>query len=631
MEFTLLGKRIEISEGRKNYMKILAHYNSIANKAKQEFSSDYENTFGLTFFSSSYAEKFSKKYSGDELNNFVMTYVRETRKYLATYGVYTLTDQEIWNEITKEYHGVSRLQYTLENFIVDNVSDDTTDKDIVPKIKSRFESGYFHNALNNDIMSLCDFVLNYLCDNKITDIQFVYKKDASEAEAIYKNLLDANISASEQERLAYSLIELDPRSKLYYEHIFCKLPQAKYEIAAIAKYLSIDLSDLIEKDILRQFDHKSISCEEDALKMMTDLNSTMERFGVFKSSRKTELEKILHDFDIKAKTYDGVQYATRELRNKAERDDQELHVLYGNAQTINKENYSAIISDISNSQRVETIKEKYVSIIKNRMQQLEMSEMEEIVKNVGTASEEECNVLKATLSAYKTFVAKKDMYFKCIEDRIVAIWGEELSEIVRGCENMTENECGEAKEKIEAHRAPTEMKKSHIDRIDNRICTIWDEEDFERFTEIFTQTRVSDSEQVGKNCVLIRESGRTETKELFIKALYLLNEAEVEAAAKYAVAKDGGLFASLINMGKKSAYETLTLGGRVMHPAILTAMEAIKEKKSNGILSSFGFGKNRTKQQPAQAQNSVGAKFCSNCGAKIDSGAKFCSGCGTKL
>ncbi len=580
MEFTLLGKRIEISEGRKNYMKILAHYNSIANKAKQEFSSDYENTFGLTFFSSSYAEKFSKKYSGDELNNFVMTYVRETRKYLATYGVYTLTDQEIWNEITKEYHGVSRLQYTLENFIVDNVSDDTTDKDIVPKIKSRFESGYFHNALNNDIMSLCDFVLNYLCDNKITDIQFVYKKDASEAEAIYKNLLDANIPASEQERLAYSLIELDPRSKLYYEHIFCKLPQAKYEIAAIAKYLSIDLSDLIEKDILRQFDLKSISCEEDALKMMTDLNSTMERFGVFKSSRKTELEKILHDFDIKAKTYDGVQYATRELRNKAERDDQELHVLYGNAQTINKENYSAIISDISNSQRVETIKEKYVSIIKNRMQQLEMSEMEEIVKNVGVATEEECNVLKSTLSAYKTFVANKDKYFKCIEDRIVAIW---------------------------------------------------DEEDFERFTEIFTQTRVSDSEQIGKNCVLIRESGRTESKELFIKALYLLNEAEVEAAAKYAVAKDGGLFASLINMGKKSAYETLTLGGRVMHPAILTAMEAIKEKKSNGILSSFGFGKNRTKQQPAQAQNSVGAKFCSNCGAKIDSGAKFCSGCGTKL
>ena len=100
---------------------------------------------------------------------------------------------------------------------------------------------------------------------------------------------------------------------------------------------------------------------------------------------------------------------------------------------------------------------------------------------------------------------------------------------------------------------------------------------------------------------------------------------EFEAAAKYAVAKEGGLFSSLINIGKKNTYETLTLNGRIMHPALLNAIEDVKSKKNNSIFSGFGFKKNKNSQT-----GSNNTKFCSNCGAQINADSKFCCECGNK-
>ncbi len=584
MKFKLLGKEIEISEGRKNYMRILTCYKAMAAQAEVDFRQEYDNIFGMVFLNSTYAEKFVKTYGSDGyMDKIVRRYVTKTRQYLADYGVYNLSDTTIWNEgIVADERCVSQLQYAFNEFFDDCLfsSSEVRDDVVVPRIKSKFGGSYFTNCLYNDIMSLCDFVLNYLDDNKIAEIQFVYKKDSSEAEAIYKNLLDANIPASEQERLAYSLIELDPRSKLYYEHIFCKLPQAKYEIAAIAQFLSIDISDLIEKEIRRNFDVKSISCEEDALKMMDDLKLSMEKFCVTSSLRKTELEKILHDFDIKARTYDGVLYDTRELRAKAEKDDQLLNELHGDIDSADKDTCKRFSTEIARMECTDAIKNKHLQLLDDRITDIDNEYLKSLLIKIDVSDEAECNRIKDEINQYK---------------------------------------------------APEETKSPYISRVEKRIYTIWDAEDFERFKEIFIQTPVSDSEQVGKNCSLIRDSGRTETKELFIRALYLLNETEVEAAAKYAVAKEGGFLASIINMGKKETYEILTLNGKVIHPAIQNAMEAVKAKKGTGILSNLGFGKNKAKQPPAQENISGSAKFCSECGTKTDGTSKFCSNCGNKI
>ena len=66
MKFNLLGKPIEISEGRKNYMKILTYYKSMAAQAEIDFRQEYDNIFGMVFLNSTWAEKFKQTYGSDD-------------------------------------------------------------------------------------------------------------------------------------------------------------------------------------------------------------------------------------------------------------------------------------------------------------------------------------------------------------------------------------------------------------------------------------------------------------------------------------------------------------------------------------------------------------------------------------
>ena len=607
MTFELLGKKIEISDGRKNYMKILSDFEEIARKAKQEFKKDYEDTFGLTLFSSSYAEKFSNKYFDDKITKFVFKYVKETKKYISKYGVYTLTDDEIWNSISEKHSGISCLQETMENFIIDYCSD-CDDYDAVRKIKRNFESGYFESALNNDIMSLCDFTINYISKNKLAEIQFVYQKDASKAKAIYENLEDdivtdekvvdimmsipegltdeefsaeykkrsGGIEMADKLNLAFELIELDPRKEEYYEYIFEYFPQAKYEITRVARYLSIDLSDCIEEDLKKSFNFKKISNEDDALVMMEELNNSMNKYGVSESYTKTELEKILHAFDIEARTYDGILYETRVLCEQAKKDDITLKNLYGNISVLGKDDCKKFMTEIKNISCTENIKAKHIGILQERVFEIDKEYLQGLLAEIKTFSEKECNNIKNIIKSYDS---------------------------------------------------TDDIKAPFLSQLDKRIYEIWDTEDFEKFADVFKQIQVGEVTKIQETSKMFLETGRTETKELFSKAVYLLVlKEEVEAAAKYAVAKDGGLFSSIINIGKKGTYETLTLNGRVMHPAILSAIEEVKAKKSNSVFSGFGFKKN--KNQEVETNNT---KFCSECGAKINVDSKFCSNCGSKI
>ena len=675
MEFELLGQKIEI--------KILADYKEMANRAEKAFQKDYEDSFALTFFSSSYAEKAMNKYSDSMLDGQAKTYVYETRKYLTKFGEYTLTDEKIWEEITRDYDGISRLRYRFEEFLVDNVSEDTTDRDIVPKMKAKFESGYFSRALRNDIMALCDFVNEYLDANKLAPIEFIYEKEVSQAEAIYKNLLESNIPASERERLAKSLIELDPRCKSYYEYIFYKLPQAKYEIAAIAKYLSIDLSDMIEKDLNTRFDSKNVVSEEQAKQLIDTLAEAMEKYQVKHCAAKTTLELKLREFDIEARTYDGVLYASRELRAQAEKADMEIKKLYGDENTTTKERCKECLAEIAGMTCASEIKEKHRRLLDERILQIDRDNLEALLGDLGQKNKEECEVVRKKIDAYDAPVSTKKAFWaridnrvdqinrehfeallcnlgqknkeECkavrkeiddydapvetkgafltrVDNRIDEIDKEQLESLLCDLGKKSEGECESIREQVKCYAASENIKKPFLSRVEDRICEIWEAEDFERFTEMFINTRISNVSQIEENKKIVRETARIQyVRDRFIVAFAHLNPADVESAAKYAAAQESGMIASLLNHGKKDVYDYLSLGGKVAHPDVLEAKESIKAKKAAGFLSSFGFGRNKAHQQSEDAQNVGGAKFCSACGTKVDGISKFCSSCGTKL
>lgn len=632
MKFTLLNRVIEISDGRKNYMQILHHFRSMAQQAATEFRSEYNDRMGLVILNSTYSEKFLKTYGSDNyMDQIVMRYVAETRKYLTQYGVYDLSDTKIWNNaIVTEDRSVSRLQYELNSFIVECLERNEEDSAFISRIKSKFEGSFFDSCLQNDVFALCDYTLKYLEEHDLMQIQFVYKDDAERARAIYQNLKDSpvKIPQEEQAKLAVSMIESDPREGSYFECVFANLPVARQEIAAIAMYLGHNLTKHIETDIQERFDPKEAKSEEEALKMKENLLTYLKGYGLDKSPVLEELEDVLYHYDVKARTYDGVLYGTRELRAKAEADDKELYSLYSGKSNATKDEIISFISQIDSMQIDECIKNKHISLLQKKIREIEKAEMEQLVDGLNSATEKECAAMTEKINAYPAVFAQKDPFIKRINDRICAIWETELEAIVQGVNELSEEECETAKQQIQAHCAPNEMKKEYIGCVENRICAIWDAEDFERFSELYKQTPIGDSAAAGQTRALIEREGRTETKDMFVAALCLLNETEIASAAKYAIAKESGIFASLLNMGKKESYQILTLDGRVMHPAIEVAMQVQKEAKGTGLLGglgklkkSFGFGK----------ATSGPSKACPNCGKAVAQDVNFCPICGSKI
>lgn len=538
MEFKLLGKTVDASEGIRNYMKIVSDYKKIADKAERELYQDYNKFFDVFIYTTYDCEKLINHYRGDALDNFVKRYVGETRKYLSEYGVYTLSDEEIWHEVRKGKGSISVLQHEFEEFIIElaEITEEKQKDDdwFAQKVKEKFKTRFFESCLRTEVLALGDFVVDFLKKNELLEIDFVYQDDALKAGAIYKNLADSNIPTDKKVELAISMIELDPRTTWYYEYIFNNFSDAKYEIVAIAQFYGIDLSKLIEKDIVSSYNLKTLNSEEDAIKMMEDLKETMRKYGVSKSAKEEELQQVLIDYDIQARTYEGVVYETREDRAKAQKDDLELNKLHGGVSGLDKET---------------------------------------------------CKNFLTKIKAIQCTIAVKNKHIQLLENRIDTIDKEYLGKLLSDLPSYDEAKCNDLKEQIEQYDTSDEIKNPFISQVKGKIYSIWEKEDYERFLKIYMQTPVNNPEMIKQNMDLIMETGRTQVKDDFLAALFKLNEDAVTTAAKYVIAKESGSIATFMNMGKKDSYNALTLEGRVMHPAISEKIEELKAEKANGFFS----------------------------------------------
>ena len=205
MKFQLLGKEIEVSEGQRNYMSVYTRFTDMAYEATQAFVKDYENATGFTILSSSYVEKVLNKYTEAYFRNFLMTYVKEAKKLLTSYGVYSVTDQMIFDAVTgatEDFKGITKLNYIYNSFtdeLMEKAESDSDGKEFARCLRNAFDRHDFNPAVRHDIMCLCDYVLDYLGKNNVIEIQYVYKKDVEKAAAYYENLKDAVVT--EEKRL----------------------------------------------------------------------------------------------------------------------------------------------------------------------------------------------------------------------------------------------------------------------------------------------------------------------------------------------------------------------------------------------------------------------------------------------
>lgn len=100
-------------------------------------------------------------------------------------------------------------------------------------------------------------------------------------------------------------------------------------------------------------------------------------------------------------------------------------------------------------------------------------------------------------------------------------------------ENMTEEQCLEEKNWIKEQCFIKEVEEIYIEKFNARINDIWKKDDMESFCELCKSTDVFSNESKQMAIKIIRETGKSEEKDLYISALEGMNEENINQYKKY--------------------------------------------------------------------------------------------------
>lgn len=135
-----------------------------------------------------------------------------------------------------------------------------------------------------------------------------------------------------------------------------------------------------------------------------------------------------------------------------------------------------LIEKVRQYQAQEKLKGPFFTQLRKRIECIWTSELEQICQGVNTADEASCNLLAEKITQHKAPEDMKTPFLQKVRQRIQTIWTEELTEICQGAETSDEAACEGFLAAIKAHKAPEDMKRPFLRKVSQRIQTIWTEE-----------------------------------------------------------------------------------------------------------------------------------------------------------
>ena len=181
--------------------------------------------------------------------------------------------------------------------------------DVKKKIKDEFY--YLCN-------SMVDSFAAALYDTEKLDLRDpVSIEDFRRVKAVLKNIVENKIPESRVDGAALEIFEKYPYNAELIEWALGRYGDEAGEFQKIADAFRIDLSEKKNELIQKYFKAIDFSTEESTLKGAEKYYAGEKALSWKNEENKAFIEKKLKEFDVKARTFDGVEYETRELAAKA--------------------------------------------------------------------------------------------------------------------------------------------------------------------------------------------------------------------------------------------------------------------------------------------------------------------------
>ena len=252
------------------------------------------------------------------------------------------------------------------------------------------ENTMFHNAdlrkafsqsVNEDVYQILD-VVSEILDDSYVDFISITPKDTAKADSLFENLTSKSLTEEQQYDIAYRLFLLDPFKIKYYKYCVLKYPSQQKELISLGKYCKLKMDDCILSIFENIFNSMPHDTEENTLVLYDKLKEKQKELETETNDIIQKTEKLLHDFDVAARTFKNVTYDTREIRAKAEQDYNTLQKLCADIASADETECNRKNAVIAENDFLSDILEPFQNKIKNRIEEIWSAEDGQIFDNI---------------------------------------------------------------------------------------------------------------------------------------------------------------------------------------------------------------------------------------------------------
>lgn len=220
------------------------------------------------------------------------------------------------------------------------------------------------------------YSLQKLVQQEGLQIQEITLPDEKRANSFFQNLQNRSLSQLQAYDIAFQIFATNPVEQEYYEYCISSFPEQQKPLLELAEYCGIDTQHLIDgilKKIVASMPHKT---EEDTIRLYQALKEKQAELAIPNSEIIDNTECRLEKFDVDARTYRKMIFATREMRNEAERNYEKLSEISKKFDKKSKDECLKAIEAIKAESNIPAIEEYFLSDFENQIKKIEKKDAE---------------------------------------------------------------------------------------------------------------------------------------------------------------------------------------------------------------------------------------------------------------
>lgn len=297
-----------------------------------------------------------------------------------------------------------------------------------PDTRTSLEDGVYRN-----IYVIIYAFMEALSDYKDVYFDLVSAEDERRAQSLANNL---SVIPDQKEKIIAEILSLNPFHEDVYKYAIINNLDINYEFGEIGQYFDIDICDYVNMFIADKLDKLDVNSKkelQDSKAYILDILGHYE-IDIEECPILLEVDRNLERIDIEERTYNGILFPTRQIREKAEADHKEIDKICADCADMSKAELEETIEKLETGGYEKEIVTVYFEKVQKYYETVEQRTLDAMIAKAEGDRAELC-LLKKEIKNLGYDAARITNAETVICDKIRAL---DTADLDRLCKNMYE-------------------------------------------------------------------------------------------------------------------------------------------------------------------------------------------------